>query len=73
MREWSLVKVYFGMGWVDIFMGAWGWLGWVEVCFGWVEVSGQFLSVVRDKWGWLEVYFGCVGVSGQFLWVDWDG
>ena len=51
MREWSLVKVYFGMGWVDIFMGDWGWVGWVEVCFGWVEVSGPFLSVVRDKWG----------------------
>ena len=42
-----------------------GGLGWVEVYFGWVGVSGQFLrksgggwKYILGGWGWVDIFYG---------------
>ena len=41
----------------------------MDIFYGRVRVSGQFLWLGGGKWGWVEVYFWCVGVGGHLLWM----
>lgn len=56
--------------------------GWVDICYGWVEMGGDgiyflniFLWAVENVWtfyGWVEVgghFFGWVGMGGGIFWM----